>query len=94
MGMNHIMSSDAKKPTSWANMPELEGSIHEIQQMHNVSAVNIEDFTQQMEIFTHTDKLDPTNIANDDTTTSENHQYNASLSLNITQTSSPHLPFT
>ena len=46
-------------PTRSARTPELEGHIHGLQKMHEVAKVELGKFTQPMELFTQTDKVDP-----------------------------------
>ena len=46
--------------TILANTSELAGRIHELQKMHEVSAVYLEDFSHPMELFTHPHKVYPT----------------------------------
>ena len=41
--------------------------------MHEVAAVNIGEFYQPREIFTHPGKFNPTELANNDTTLAENN---------------------
>ena len=78
-------------PARLANTPDLAGHIRKIEHMHEVAAVKLGEFLQPMEIFTHTNKVDPTELDINDTTLAENHQDNGAMQPLITQPSSPHL---
>ena len=41
--------------------------------MHEVAAFNIGDFSQQRDLFTHTNEVNPTDLSNNETTPSQNH---------------------
>ena len=58
-------------PTSSASTPELEGHVHELQHMHRVATVDLEEFTQPTELFTQPNELNPTEIADGETTPAE-----------------------
>ena len=81
-------------PTSSASTPELERYIHELQQMHEVAAVKLKEFTQLTELFTQSEEVELTNLSKDKTTPSENHRDNVATLPHGTQPSSPHSPLT
>ena len=72
-GNSEYVESIKNFPTSSANIPELEVRILEIQQIHEVAKYELDDITQPTEIFTNTNKLDPTEIDDNKTTSAENH---------------------
>ena len=80
--------------TSLTSTPELKGHIQKIQQMHEVSAVEFEDFTQPTEIFTYHNEFKPTELADEDTTPAENNKKNGSIMPHGTQPSLSHSPLT
>ena len=71
-------------PMRLVNTPELAGHIRKIQLMHVVTAVDLKELSQQTNIFTHPKKVDPTELANDDTTPAKNQQYNGAIPPHIT----------
>ena len=75
-------------------MPELEGHILELQQMHEVSEEDIGGITQPMDLFTQLDKLNNKLITNDRTIPAENHQDNGASSPHDTQPSLLNSPLT
>ena len=60
-------------PARSSSTPEIAGHIHELKQIHKVSAFEIGEFYQSMEIFTKSDEVEPLELANSETTPSENH---------------------
>ena len=93
-GNSDYVDSHENLPTILTNITELKGHIYELQKMYEVAEVNIEDFSQPTELFTQPDKVDPTEIANDDTTPAETYQDNGTMPTHGTQPSSPHSPLT
>ena len=51
-----------------ANTPDLAGHTRKLKQMHKIAAVILGDFSQPREIFTLPDKVNPMELANNDTT--------------------------
>ena len=72
-GDSDCVESCKNSPARFSNMPEIAGHIHEIEQIHEVSTVELGKFYQSMEIFTNTDEFDPLELANGKTTPSKNH---------------------
>ena len=91
-GNSEYAMSPENLPTSSANMPELEGRTQELQQMHNVAEEDIDTLARPTELFTHPDKLDPTELAADGTTLAKNHRNNGALPPYGTQQSLPYSP--
>ena len=74
------VKSHENLPTSSTEVPDLTGGIIKLEQMHKVATVNTRKFYQPRELFTHTDEVDPTEIAKEDTTPAENHQGSGAIS--------------
>ena len=89
-GDSYYYGSRKNLPMSSSRTPELEGHTHELQQMHKVPAVDIEEFTQPTELFTHPYEFNPTDISDNNTTPDENNRYNGASLPHDTQPSSPH----
>ena len=66
--------------------------IHKLQHIHEVSKVEINDFTQPTKLFSHTNEVDPTELAEDEITPSEKHQYNGASPPHGTRPLLPHSP--
>ena len=81
-------------PTISANTPELAGHIHELQQIHKVAVVKLEEFSQPMKLFTQPKEVEPKEISNDETTPAKNHQDNGDTPLHINQPYFPCSPLT
>ena len=79
--------SHKNSPMILANMPEIKGKIQELQQMHKVAEVDLKEITQPIELFTQPNKLDPMELADDETFPAENHQDNDNMSSHVTQPS-------
>ena len=62
-----------------ANTPELEGHIQELQQIHEVAKVDLEEITHSMELFNQSGKLEPMELANDETTRTKTNKTMALL---------------
>ena len=60
--------------------------------MHGVAEVDIYEITQPTELFSHPNKLNPMDLANNKTTPAENHQDNGTSPPHGTQPSSLHSP--
>ena len=60
--------------------------------MHEVTVVDLEDFTQPTELFAQPDEPDPTDLADEKITPVENHQDNGATTTHSTQPSLPHSP--
>ena len=72
-GNSDYINSCKNLPASSVNTPEIAGHISEIEQLHEVAVVEIGEFYQLRELFTHPDEVDPTELANDETTPAKNH---------------------
>ena len=82
---SHYVDMCKNLPTSSYSTPELEWNIHQLQHMHEVSVIKLEDFTQPTDLFTHPDKVKSTELYNNETTPAENYQDNGVYPLIITQ---------
>ena len=62
--------------------------------MHNFSEGDIDTIVNPTVLFTYTNEIKITELADADTKLTENHQYNGSMTLLVTQPYSPHSPLT
>ena len=62
-----------KLPTSSSNTPELAGHTHKLQQIHEFATVKLKYLSQPTEIFNHTNEVEPTDLANINTTPSKQY---------------------
>ena len=57
--------------------------------MHEVAAVDLEEFYQPAELFSQTNKVNPMELSNDETTHAKDHRNNGATLPNGTQPYSP-----
>ena len=60
-------------PTSSTNNPEIDDRIRELEHMHEVSEEEIDATACPMELFTHPNQIDYTELTNVHTTLDEQH---------------------
>ena len=74
------------------NTPEIAGHIHELQKMQKFAAVELKEFYNPTKLFNQSEKVNPLELTNNETTPYENHQDNVATTPHRNQPSYTHSP--